>query len=244
MAIQQRLDLQFPSQRNEAIHEGAKAYAKSQGRTYSAEGLDQLQVDSARGYRQQQSYTENQGKPASPHMRRSYEALRTEIGQQFDFMTKPKEHGGLGIRVEVPDQYPYASHQDMLKDVAGGRIQVQSSRSTGSTHEVFSQEENDRFRAVHDVFGHAAIGRGFSRHGEEAAYQSHAQMFSPEARPALASETRGQNSVLNFTPGKAQFIDEQRMVDVPDWAVGNKSVPPAQRQRKIKPAGSTQMPLF
>jgi hypothetical protein len=75
-----------------------------------------------------------------------------------------------------------------------------STEATGP-HHIFSDQENDRFRAVHDVFGHAATGRGFSRHGEEAAFLSHRQMFSKRALPALASETRGQNSYLNYGPG-------------------------------------------
>lgn len=37
-------------------------------------------------------------------------------------------------------------------------------------------------------------------HGEEVAYRLHAQMFSDEARPALATETRGQNAYLNYHP--------------------------------------------
>jgi len=59
---------------------------------------------------------------------------------------------------------------------------------------------NDIFRAVHDYYGHAKPGVGFRAMGEENAYQSHAGMFSPEARRAVASETRGQNSFLNFGP--------------------------------------------
>jgi hypothetical protein len=43
-------------------------------------------------------------------------------------------------------------------------------------------------------------GVGFRAMGEENAYQSHAGMYSPLARRALASETRGQNSWLNYGP--------------------------------------------
>ena len=73
-----------------------------------------------------------------------------------------------------------------------------STAATPPGHPYLSDEVNDRFRAVHDAFGHAAIGRGFDRNGEEAAYQSHAEMFTATALPALASETRGQNSALNY----------------------------------------------
>jgi len=48
--------------------------------------------------------------------------------------------------------------------------------------------------------GHGRGGVGFRAIGEENDYQSHAGMYSPLARRALASETRGQNSFLNYGP--------------------------------------------
>ena len=60
---------------------------------------------------------------------------------------------------------------------------------------------NDAFRAVHDVFGHFGSGNPFFRHkGEERAFLEHSRMYSPEAQGAMTSETRGQNSWLNFGP--------------------------------------------
>jgi hypothetical protein len=74
------------------------------------------------------------------------------------------------------------------------------------------------FRAVHDVFGHAATGRGFDRHGEEAAWLSHIRMYSPAARPAVTTETRGQNSVLNFGSRPGTF-PEQKVVTLPSGSL-------------------------
>jgi hypothetical protein len=59
---------------------------------------------------------------------------------------------------------------------------------------------NDIFRAVHDYYGHAKEGVGFRHDGEENAWRAHASMFSPLARIAMTTETRGQNSWLNFGP--------------------------------------------
>jgi hypothetical protein len=59
---------------------------------------------------------------------------------------------------------------------------------------------NDLFRAVHDVYGHAKEGVGFRADGEDNAYLSHSAMYSPEAKKAMASETRGQNSWVNYGP--------------------------------------------
>jgi hypothetical protein len=59
---------------------------------------------------------------------------------------------------------------------------------------------NDVFRAVHDAFGHGLEGAGFRARGEENAFQAHAKLFTGPGLGALASETRGQNSWLNYGP--------------------------------------------
>lgn len=66
----------------------------------------------------------------------------------------------------------------------------------------YRQTYNDLFRAVHDIFGHGAEGFQFGPRGEENAYRSHAVMFSPLARSAMATETRGQNSWVNYGPNR------------------------------------------
>jgi signal transduction histidine kinase len=123
----------------------------------------------------------------------AYDALSGEVGEQFDFLTND-----LGIKVEFMDRDPYENVQQLRDDIENGHLGVLRTDATPPGHPYLSNEVNDQFRAVHDAFGHAAIGRGFDRNGEEAAYQSHAEMFSAAAVPALASETRGQNSALNY----------------------------------------------
>jgi hypothetical protein len=59
---------------------------------------------------------------------------------------------------------------------------------------------NDLFRAVHDAFGHGLEGAGFRARGEENAWQAHARLFKGPALAALTTETRGQNSWLNYGP--------------------------------------------
>ena len=54
----------------------------------------------------------------------------------------------------------------------------------------------DRFRAVHDILGHAGLGRGFDRHGEFAVWLYQERFHSPRARPALATELHAQHSVF------------------------------------------------
>jgi hypothetical protein len=133
--------------------------------------------------------------------------MRDDVNQQYEHMTLPVEKGGMGLRHEVTKHDPYPTASAMAHDVAHGRIQTMATAATGP-HAILSNQENDRFRAVHDVFGHAATGRGFSRHGEEAAWRSHVQMFSPEAKEAMTSETRGQNSVVNYSPQLQKFVPQ------------------------------------
>ncbi len=74
---------------------------------------------------------------------------------------------------------------------------------------------NNVFRAVHDVFGHAqgverfgnehgGANLDFGHHGEDHAFRNQAAMYSPLARRALASETRGQNAAFHFGPNGPQ----------------------------------------
>lgn len=151
----------------------------------------------------------------------SYEAMRRATEQQMDLLTAPRRRGGLGVDVRVTDTDPYdvttpQGLEEMLRELADRKLAVLSTRSTGG-HPVLSDAENDMFRAVHDAFGHGATGRGFGRHGEEAAFQAHASMYPEAARPALVSELRAQNAYLNkygeFGPQKT-FMAPERYLDI------------------------------
>ncbi len=85
---------------------------------------------------------------------------------------------------------------------------------------------NDLFRAVHDAFGHGLEGAGFRARGEENAWQAHVRLFTGSAVAAITSETRGQNSWLNYGPHgetnrTAGLFDtvfaEQKTGVMPDW---------------------------
>lgn len=141
---------------------------------------------------------------AVPH----FAAMADEVNHQYDFLTNR-----LGIRVQPVDYDPYAHVGEMMADVANNKtLKVLGSHVTGG-HPVFGTEGNDRFRAVHDFFGHAATGRDFDRHGEHATYLAHAKMFTPAALPALTTETLGQNSSLilngHFGPNKIGIIPRE-----------------------------------
>jgi hypothetical protein len=111
----------------------------------------------------------------------------------------------------------------MMRDVVENkRLVVRDSapdyRDYGA-HPLLSVNDNNMFRAVHDFFGHAGSGRGFLADGEEAAWISHSEMFSPLARKAMTTETRGQNSWVNKygkSPDGTQRFAEQKAFLLPD----------------------------
>jgi hypothetical protein len=104
----------------------------------------------------------------------------------------------------------YTSSKEMLKDVYGNKhLYVYQG---GDPHDFLNAIDpntklntNEMFRAVHDFYGHAVDGNQFGAKGEEIAFGAHSQMFSPLARIAMASETRGQNSFVNYTPVNAEL---------------------------------------
>lgn len=140
--------------------------------------------------------------PENPAVKKSYDAAKEDINQQWGFA-----RDRMGIKFEPWDKpgQPYANSKEMTADVAnnkhlyffrGGEMPAdhplaQIDPETGLTY-------NDKLRAVHDLYGHAAHGNQFGPKGEENAWNVHRQMFSPDAIPALTAETRGQNSWVNY----------------------------------------------
>lgn len=135
----------------------------------------------------------------------AYAAFCRETVRQFHFLVGRPEFGGLGLTVRVVDEDPYPDAAAMVADIRARRLLVFSSAASENPHPYLSDGENDMFRAVHDAFGHAASGRGFDRHGEEAAWLKHAAMYSPRARRAMTTETRGQLSTLILSTSNGHF---------------------------------------
>lgn len=141
---------------------------------------------------------------------KSYAQLRKEIDQQFDDMVK----GGMKLSYHQGDAN-YLDSREMLRDALvnnhlytyrGGDVHP----LLNDMDEFYGLNSNEKFRAVHDFFGHGTTGATFGRKGEELAYGAHAQTLSPLARIAAAAETRGQNSFVNYSGINADL--EQKMM--------------------------------
>lgn len=139
----------------------------------------------------------------------AYRQLAEETRGQFDALPVGTQyHFGEG---------EYKAPSAMLRDILGeGNLNVFRG---GDPHPYLSDVDpdtgltsNEMFRAVHDYFGHGTRGATFRPGGEELAYASHSQMMSPLAQMALLAETRGQNSVVNYSPLNVGVLAEQNQI--------------------------------
>lgn len=138
----------------------------------------------------------------------AYEAFAQQVEQQYRELTRE-------VRVVFQEEDPYASADEMFTSVRRGVLLVYATPEE-QRHPLLGRVGNDMFRAVHDYHGHYGSGRDFSRHGEEAAWIRHSQMFTGLARRAMTSETRGQNSAFIWLNGGKAF-PEQKAILLPDW---------------------------
>ncbi len=94
------------------------------------------------------------------------------------------------VKVEFVDGDPYPNAEEMAKQVK--KTKVLKIWKGGTGHPVWSQEQNLKFRAVHDYYSHIVSGQPFGTKGEIRAYNTHVKMAPPAAVPALFTEIVGQ----------------------------------------------------
>jgi hypothetical protein len=200
------------------IRQIARDYMASTGLPYNPP-TKYAKVDPKRASRIAAAYDEMKDNASDPLTKASYAAMIKETMAQYH----AAKNAGFKAEFWNPDaeEDPYkASPRLATEDVRNNHhMWVYPTRSGyGSDGPITAKEleenpllqnsgetwngqpvtVNDIFRAVHDYFGHAKEGVGFRGDGEENAWRSHAAMYSPLARMAMTSETRGQNSWLNY----------------------------------------------
>ncbi len=242
---------------NKKIRELAEAYMRKKGMTMLHPKLT-FDVSPERGAKIAKAYEEMKHEPENPKVKKAYDALIRETLDQWNEIRKT----GLKVTKIAPDMenpYPGGS-KDVLKDISENNhlFYFPTEQGYGSTevssHPLLQKvkvdgEEvpaNDVFRIVHDYFGHAKEGHSFGPQGEENAWMTHKQMYSPEAQKALTAETRGQNSWVNFGPfGEQNRKDpskttyaEQKAGLLPDWAVDEE---PTTGREKMADGGRVMM---
>jgi hypothetical protein len=202
------------------IRQVARDYMASTGMKYNPP-TKYAKVDPIRARRIAAAYEGMKDDPNDPLTKASYDAMIKETMAQYNHAKK----AGLKVEFWNPENQedPYgASPRLATEDVrknhhmwvfptyagygSGDPISEDDAKKnpllqlTGETWNGIPVTVNDVFRAVHDYYGHAKEGVGFRADGEENAWRSHASMYSPLARMAMTSETRGQNSWLNYGP--------------------------------------------
>lgn len=144
----------------------------------------------------------------TPLVTECYTRFAEQVEDQYRWLLRE-------VRVSFTDDDPYADASELFRDIRRGSFAVYATQAD-QAHPLLSPEQNNRFRAVHDYFGHYRSGRGFDRHGEEAAWVCHSMMFAGQARRAMTSETRGQSSAFVWVNGGREF-PPQRAVILPQW---------------------------
>lgn len=224
------------------VREVATRYMQAQGLPVRHQA-SYVKVDVERAREIARLYDEMEDAPNDPQVRAAYTALARETIQQYEALLE------LGFTFEwITGEDPYASPREAILDMQQNRHLwvFPTTEGFGTVNEATSDHPllqpteheidgrvalvNDLFRIVHDVFGHGSEGAAFGARGEENAWQAHVRMFSPLAARAMTSETRGQNSWVNFgpygeqnraNPANTVFAD-QKVGLLPEWvsAVG------------------------
>lgn len=195
--------------------EAAARYRKKAG-IKTLPQREYVKVDPVRAKAIAAEFEDMKHDPNDPKVKASYDAMIKETLAQY------QEIKATGLKIElITGADPYGNPRNAILDVInnnhlwvypttsgfGGtesaNVDITGNPLLAPVDEKIGDHQlvaNDIFRVVHDYFGHIKEGVGFRAEGEENAWQQHATMYSDLARPAMTTETRGQNSWVNFGP--------------------------------------------
>jgi hypothetical protein len=128
----------------------------------------------------------------------AYRQLEAETDRLFSIVTRAVGPGATRI-VFTRCRQPYGSCEEMMAGVRTCRtLEVTVADSSGERlHPLLDCGFGgafDRFRAVHDLIGHAWDGNGFECRAEYNAWKAQARLHSDLAGLALATELYGVNA--------------------------------------------------
>jgi len=251
----------------------AAAYVNSVGMDYTPV-TDYAPINKERAKLIAEEYANMKHDPSNPEVKEAYDALIKETYGQYQSMVD----AGVEIEFAPGGNDPYGNPRNATLDVVNnnhlyvfstaegfgsGTMDVADNPLLQESPFTFNGEKtlaNDIFRAVHDYYGHMKDGNGFRARGEEHAWRSHSTMYSPLARRAMTTETRGQNSWVNFGPnaeanskanGAETVYADQKTGLLPEWisedtmpddsraslATGNSIQADGPSKRRVNPVG-------
>jgi hypothetical protein len=205
---------------NRLFSEPLQAATEIEARVKERTGIDTpkgkriTKLNEERSNRISEAYEKQESNPNDPEVQAAYKALIDEtIAQHEEILAD-------GYVVELSDT-EYKNSSDMISDLRDNKNMRVFSTEEGFGAEGITDADraanpmlaptkfkdkngkpllvNDVFRFVHDFFGHSKEGNSFGPIGEENAWDVHSRMYSPLARRAMTTETRGQNSWVNFS---------------------------------------------
>ena len=200
-------------------------------------------VDEERAKRIADAYEQMVNDPQNPKVKEAYEDLIRQTKAQYDALVA----AGYEFTFFDDQTDPYSGNPyNAMRDLRNNKKMAVFGTFAGYGTEGITDSEiennplledtglrwkdqngneqivtaNDLFRAVHDAFGHGLEGTGFRARGEENAWQAHVRLFTGPAIAALTSETRGQNSWLNYGP----FGETNRTAKVDDTVFAEQKI--------------------
>jgi hypothetical protein len=234
----------------------AEQYARGNGIDLRRQAA-YAEVDVARAERIAAAYEAMPHAPNDPKVKAAYEDLIRQTLAQYLAL----EQAGYRFWFIDPGNDPYKSPWDAMRDlrstqsmgvfptdagfgtsdadISGNPLLADTGLQWpfgGPDGPLRPVTANDLFRAVHDAFGHGLEGAGFRAQGEENAWQAHVRLFTGPAVGAITSETRGQNSWLNFGPhgekNRTAKVEDTVFADqktglMPEWTWTEGRVPDA-----------------
>ena len=229
----------------------AEKYADENNIDLKRQG-EYVELDEERAKRLADAYEEMDDDPQNPKVKEAYAELIKQTKAQYqalvdagykfwfinfnnpeniDYISSPynamrdlRQNKQMGV---FPTEQGFGSNEGM--DVSKNPLLEDTGimwPSGGLDGEMKPVTANDLFRAVHDAFGHGLEGAGFRARGEENAWQSHSRLYTGSAIGAMTSETRGQNSWVNYGPkgeqnrtasGEDTIFADQKVGLMPEW---------------------------
>jgi hypothetical protein len=231
----------------------AEQYAKDNGIPFKRQA-EYVKVDEERARRIADAYEAMANDPQNPKVKEAYQNLINQTIAQYQALVDAGYKFWF-MDLNIPSNVEYASSPyNAIRDLRQNKEMGVFPTTDGYGESELSESDvennpmlqdtgiqwpvggldgqmknvlaNDLFRAVHDAFGHGLEGAGFRARGEENAWQAHVRLFTGSAIGAITSETRGQNSWLNFGPHgeknrTAKVEDtvfaEQKVGLMPEW---------------------------
>jgi len=207
------------------------------------------------------AYERMENAPDDPKVKAAYEAMINETMDQYEAL-KDTGINFTFLRDDMPDPYaetPALGYKDIVENKNltvfptdfgyGTNPDFDASQNpllqkVGTVGDKDDAVANDAFRVVHDMFGHMGSGNPqFRSKGEERAWLQHSRMYSPEARGAMTTETRGQNSWVNFGPhanknatasGADTVYADQKVGLMPDWVMDPEGMPEGLERQELE----------